>query len=139
MDHHHLPCTSEPWHYHLSPSNALRYSGVAFRYYGHWCYQYPVMLVFHSYHDAILQKYIFELTLFYSKKKNQDRKKNKKTKTNIKDKSLSDNGLPKPTVKLYTSLWNVNAHKNKLAVFEKSKIPPLCREFYIAWLTTECN
>jgi hypothetical protein len=67
------------------------------------------MLVFHSYHDAILQKYIFELTLFYSKKQTKTGKKKtkqkqtiqyknqNKTKTNIKDISLSDNGLPKPT------------------------------------------
>jgi hypothetical protein len=34
-DHRHFPGTSEPCHYHLSPCNALRYSGVSFRYYGH--------------------------------------------------------------------------------------------------------
>jgi hypothetical protein len=47
------------------------------------------MLVFHSYHDAILQKYIFELTLFYSKKqtKTGKKKQNKNKQYNIKTKT----------------------------------------------------
>ena len=120
-DHHHLPCTSEPWHYHLSPCNALRYSDVSFRYYGHWCYQYPVMLVFHSYHDAILQKYSFELTIILFEKNKDKKKCNTKTKQKTKQISKTNHCQTMDYRTNRQRLWNVEAYNNKLAAFLKSK------------------